>query len=159
MDKEYELIQLMINETNRILDGKITFNTYIEPLLDAVYDITTDHIHGFSEMCKMKFKTIIEQFAIINRIFFDSLHENKDYLMKLINMSSNIKEELLYSNTVSEEDKSTFYNIYKNMYPNTKVSKTEVFNKISNNLWFLIDEKGKIPSLASLVSDLIQSLN
>ena len=122
----YKFLNYTIEESNLLLQlsekiektfGKNNYlNSLLKLLSNIVYDISTDSIHGQSENCKMKFKVIIELFAVYDWLYFEhGLDDNHFYLL---NYYSLIKEYEVYGEDVEKAYKEAFEKFNK-IYPNS----------------------------------------
>lgn len=110
---------VLITDLRDLVEKALGENNYIKHLLDVlpgiVYDICTDSIHGQSENCKMKFKTIIELFSVYDWLYFSEEYDEKHF--KLLNYYSAIKENDAYDYPYEENYKEAF-EVFQKLYPN-----------------------------------------
>lgn len=158
--------EILINLRKKICE-KLGENNYIILLLDLIADIVvdlcTDSIHGQSESCKMKFKTIIEIFALYHWLFFmqNKINlENDNIYFKLTELYSHIKFNEVFGNS-SEICYKKAYDIFSKYM--SKEGKKIDYSKFKNEkhfsktLGFTIDSDGVILSINAIVNNYIDN--
>lgn len=146
----------LLNDLQVIIEKHLGKNNYVAHLLkilpNMIYDLATDSVHGQSENSKMKFKTILEIFAVYDWLFFN-IKYSEDFFY-LLNYYSIIKEYEIYQKDNESNYKEAF-KIYLRIYPNSK--DIDKFKKtFGKTLGFTIDGNYNKLSINDLINRYIK---
>ena len=143
-------------------DDFIYIESFLVQLSRVIYDINTDSFLGYSENVKLKFKVIAEMLASFDKVYFNPdvrkggsscfLAQSHDFLINKETIGKNFPETPL---EVPEDFWNTTYSVFKNIHPNSTLDIEKFKKSFSRPNGFLIDEKGKTPTLTSLAQDYV----
>lgn len=123
---------------------------FLKELQLVILDINTDYHFNLVENIKMKSKIIFEMIA-----FFYEVYLSKQYSLFLYNKKidkeqlefMHLKEKfdfIIHNNKeIKDKDVIKAYNIFKNKYPDSKITKEELPRKMKQNLGHFIDGLGE----------------
>ena len=140
-----EIVNKQVKELQKLIDVFIKFygiNYHSNTFLILTYllkDITSDFLFGLTEQVKIKWKIVIEIFAIMDYLYnIGDDYENICNRYKLFVMHT---KNQLFANNCVETKSDEIYNLYKNMFP-SGLNKNDFDKQFSTTLGFLIGEKG-----------------
>ena len=150
---------------------------FLREVVNIMKDTLGDSLLGYSDCAKIKFKPIVEMFAVFQRIYCshntvenilsDSQSDENIFEIEsnksmnryaLINTyCRNALEKISKLEDVSEDCKSSFDN-YKQLFPESEILEVEFNKKFSKSLGYLIDEKGNVPTYSKIVQEFISDV-
>lgn len=149
-----EMENELISELCTVATKELGKNNYLVQLCkimpNIIFDLCSDSIHSQTENCKMKFKTIIELFAVYDWLYFSN--DISDDRFYLVNYYSLIKENDVY-NKKDEHVYKDAYDVYSKIYANKGVDFDSFKNEFSKLLGFTINSEGKSMSINELIHD------
>ena len=140
----------------KAIEKKYGKNNYMNHFLcviqEIILDIATDSLHYMPDACKMKYKTILEIFAIYNWLFLDCMFDEDRF--RMLNYYSYIKEDELFKLDVEKHYQKAF-ELFIKIYP-----QSSDFNRFKNvfgsTLGFTVDDKYEKLKIGNLISKYIE---
>lgn len=148
-----ELSKLFINSYG----GDGYPSAYFRNLSKVIIDINTDVLLGYPENAKMKFKVILEMFAVYHKIYFDVDYEKVKYLYEMLDyhLIYNFNRE---KTAEKENEIMALFKKYKSIYKESKVTEDKFKKNYTKALGWLIDDKGNVPTYSRLVNEMLEAL-
>lgn len=129
-------------------------------MLDQIRGITTDYLldntFGYTEQGEIKWKVVVEYFALFNYYLNNPYYIGNNYLAY---WHTQIACNKALDREITQETKDKCYAEYIIVFPNgvDKATFEQVY--FEKTLGFLIDEKGEIPSLNKLAKDFLSQVS
>ena len=154
--KEWESILRIVNAFEEVYSKGSYPAMFFKDLTLVLHDINTDSQLGLTENAKMKFKVVSEMFAVFDKIYFSQI--DASYLTKLFELHEKINYEVVCGDEYDNKKRTIAFDIYKNTFPETQLTKNQFIKEYKRPLGYLINKEGKSPGFNKLVRDYYSSL-